>query len=267
MSASVPAPYRVKAYNTAHASENKIHDNVVSKRLGFRGGLVPGVDVYAYLVHAPVAHFGRAWLEHGTVECRFVKPVYDGEQVLVAAEPADAGLALRVESRSTICATGRAELPPPVAVPSLGEPVAATPLEHRPPADEMSLAPGTLLGMRPMSLTRDYLLSYLRDVRETDPIYLDQGLAHPGIILRAANWALNHNVVLGPWMHVGSTVHNFGLAHVGDEITSRARVSANYERKGHRFVELDVLVVANCRTPVACIAHTAIYRPRQLAAA
>ena len=35
------------------------------------------------------------------------------------------------------------------------------------------------------------------------------GLVHPGTILHIGNWALRHNVVLGPWMHVGSTVQHF----------------------------------------------------------
>ena len=45
----------------------------------------------------------------------------------------------------------------------------------------------------------------------------------------------------------------------------RARITGNYEHKGHRFVELDALVLAGERIPVAHIAHTAIYRPRQVA--
>ena len=43
------------------------------------GGLVPGVDVMAYMMHLPVAKWGRAFLERGLIEARFVKPVYDGE--------------------------------------------------------------------------------------------------------------------------------------------------------------------------------------------
>jgi acyl dehydratase len=72
-------PYQVEAFNTAKDSENKIHDDAVAQRFGFTGGLVPGVDVYGYIAHLPVARWGRAWLEHGTAECRFFKPVYDGE--------------------------------------------------------------------------------------------------------------------------------------------------------------------------------------------
>jgi acyl dehydratase len=77
---------------------------------------------------------------------------------------------------------------------------------------------------------------------------------------------LRHNVVLGPWIHVGSTVQHFAAARVGQTISARARVTANYDHKGHRFVELDILVLADDGIAVAHIAHTAIYRPRQVAA-
>src|SRR3954453_96570 len=39
----------VTAFNTDTASSNRIHDDATARRFGFRGGLVPGVDVYAYL--------------------------------------------------------------------------------------------------------------------------------------------------------------------------------------------------------------------------
>src|ERR1700729_1553486 len=55
--------YRVSAYNTSKLSENKIHDDAVARKYGFSGGLVPGVDVLAYMLHMPVAKWGRAFLE------------------------------------------------------------------------------------------------------------------------------------------------------------------------------------------------------------
>jgi hypothetical protein len=79
MAAAALAPYCVEAFNTAKVSENKIHDDAVARRFGFGGGLVPGVDVYAYMTHLPVVRWGRAWLERGAAECRFQKPVYDGD--------------------------------------------------------------------------------------------------------------------------------------------------------------------------------------------
>ena len=108
MSETSLAPYRVTARNTAIASENKIHDDAVARRFGFAGGLVPGVEVYAYMTHVPVERWGRAWLERGKAECRFIKPVYDGQLAAVTGKVADAGLDIAVETEAGLCATGRA---------------------------------------------------------------------------------------------------------------------------------------------------------------
>ena len=108
MNAAALAPYRVSAYNTAHDSDNKIHDDATARRFGFSGGLVPGVDVYGYMTHMPVARWGRAWLERGTAECRFFKPVYDGEIAELVAEEKSGVLSIEVMSRGQLCATGSA---------------------------------------------------------------------------------------------------------------------------------------------------------------
>src|SRR5258708_20469577 len=71
--------YRVSAYNTAKLSENKMHDDTVAKRFGFSGGLVPGVDVMAYMMHLPVRKWGFAFLQPALIDAPFIKPVYDGE--------------------------------------------------------------------------------------------------------------------------------------------------------------------------------------------
>ena len=66
---------------------------------------------------------------------------------------------------------------------------------------------------------------------------------------------------------MGSTVQNLGLGRVGDTLTTRARVTKNYEHKGHKWVEIDALVLADGTRPLARVTHIAIYRPRQLAQA
>src|SRR5213080_5388663 len=99
-------PYRVQAYNTSKQSENKIHDDAVARRYGFSGALVPGVDVMAYMMYLPVAKWGRAFLERGLIEARFVKPVYDGETAEVRGNESDGVLSIEIESRGQLCATG-----------------------------------------------------------------------------------------------------------------------------------------------------------------
>ena len=119
-----------------------------------------------------------------------------------------------------------------------------------------------LLGIAPWRPSAADLAEYLRGVSETDPIYAREGLAHPGQVLRLCNRALVENVVLGPWIHVGSRVENLSAGRIGQEFTLRGRILSNTERKGHRFVELDALVLADADVPAARIRHTAIWRLR-----
>src|SRR3990167_8711712 len=79
----MPLIRTLTAFNTATASENRIHADDVASRFGFTGGLVPGVDVFAYMAHAPVALWGRDWLSEGRIRAKFGKPVYDGDETLV----------------------------------------------------------------------------------------------------------------------------------------------------------------------------------------
>ena len=93
--------YRVSAYNTSKQSENKIHDDTVARRFGFSGGLVPGVDVMAYMMHLPVEKWGRAFLERGLIDARFVKPVYDGEIAELVAEEKSGVLSIEVTAAAS----------------------------------------------------------------------------------------------------------------------------------------------------------------------
>jgi acyl dehydratase len=260
-------PYRVSAYNTAKESENKMHDDTVAKRFGFSGGLVPGVDVMAYMMHLPVRKWGRAFLERGLIESRFVKPVYDGENAIVSGEEKDGVLTIAVESRGQLCATGSASLP--AAAPSISSAdfKETAPVAERRPVDATSYVAGQWLGTVPRAWAGDAASGYLTDVRESDPIYARQGLGHPGLLQRIMNKVLVDNAILGPWIHVGSRMQLLAAARSGDELTARAKVTGNYEKKGHRFVELDAIIVANGATPVAHCQHTAIYQPREQAAA
>jgi len=259
--------YRVSAYNTSKDSENKIHDDTVARRFGFSGGLVPGVDVMAYMMHMPVAKWGRAFLEHGLIEARFVKPVYDGETAEVGAVEDGGALAIEVVSRGEVCATGSAALPaaaPNFALTDFRE-VAA--VSERKPVSASSYQIEKWLGTIPRRWEGDAAREYLADIREADPIYARENLGHPGLLQRVMNKVLVDNAILGPWIHVGSRMQLLSVANTGDELTARARVVGNYEKKGHRFVELDALVVANGKTPLAHCWHIAIYQPREQAAA
>jgi acyl dehydratase len=260
-------PYRVQAYNTAKQSENKMHDDTVAKRFGFSGGLVPGVDVMAYMMHQPVAKWGRAFLERGLIDARFLKPVYDGEMAELTAEESNGVLSIEVHSRGQLCATGTASLPASAPDVSMANYKDVAAVAERRPVSAASYELGKWLGTTPRDWPGEAASEYLADIRETDPIYAKEGLGHPGLLQRVMNRALVDNAILGPWIHVGSRMQLLSAAKAGDVITARAKVIGNYDKKGHRFVELDALVVANGQTPLAHCWHIAIYQPREQAAA
>jgi len=258
------------AHNTATESDNKIHDDSVARRLGFTGGLVPGVDVYAYLTHPPAVAWGLAWLERGTMRARFDRPVYDGDRVrIVAGELREdaAGLHADLElrnSRDERCASATATLPSaPSEPPNPTQWADVAQVAERPPASPESLAIGTAFGLAPHGFHADRASVYLDDVRETAELYRQEGVAHPGWLLRDANYVLSGNVRLGPWIHVESATQHFRLVRDGQTVQTRASVSNEWEHKGHRFVTLDVGVLADGEV-AARVAHTAIYAPRQV---
>jgi hypothetical protein len=259
--------YRVEAYNTSKLSENKIHDDTVARRFGFSGGLVPGVDVMAYMMHLPVEKWGLPFLERGLIDARFVKPVYDGEIAEVSGQENGGVISIEVKGRGELCATGAASLPPSAPSISIADYPQVAPVSDRMPVDAASYEVGKWLGTVPRRWAGEAAAEYLGDVRESNSLYAREGLGHPGLLQRVMNKVLVDNAILGPWIHVGSRMQLLNAARSGDELTARAKVTANYEKKGHRFVELDALVVGNGEMPLAHCWHIAIYQPREQAAA
>ena len=264
-------PYEVIAHNTATQSDNKIHDDDVARRFGFSGGLVPGVDVYAYLTHPPAEAWGLEWLERGTMRGRFLSPVYEGETITVSMVDhgeRDGGPSVQLEvtnAAGDVCATGEASLPDramqDVPTAALWPDVAQA--KAPPPASPLSLGSGTAFGLGRHGFHAAKSGPYLDDVRETLALYRDDGVAHPGWLLRDANFVLSANVRLGPWIHVESVTRHHSLVRDGQVVQTRALVTREWEHKGHRFVELDVAVLAD-EAVAHRVTHTAIYQPRQV---
>jgi acyl dehydratase len=266
-----PLPdYRVKARNTSSNSENKIHDDATARRYGFRGALVPGVTVYAYLTEPLVAAFGPAWLERGTASVRFTRPVLDGEELHAAgivtardakgASASVTGATSAEPEAATLTATLPAGAPTPVNLALYRE----APLpEPRPEATREHLLAVETLGTPVNRYDEAAATEWLERISDPLPLYRGRDAwVHPAFFLDQANRALRQNVRLGPWIHVGSVVRHLGGAHVGETLATRGRVRSLFEKKGREFVELDLVIVAGTGKrprPVAHILHTAIY--------
>ena len=176
----------------------------MARRFGFSGGLVPGVDVMAYMMHLPVEKWGRAFLERGLIDARFVKPVYDGEIAEVTGEESNGVLAIEVQSRGELCATGSASLPAAAPAISLADFDEVAAVAERKPVNASSYESANGSARSRAIGPARRRAEYLADIRETDPIYAREDLGHPGLLQRVMNKVLVDNAILGPWIHVGS---------------------------------------------------------------
>ena len=244
-------PFRVRAVNTAPDSENRMHSDSVAAAYGFRSALVPGVTVYGYMASATIGHFGLNWLERGAMDVRLRTPVYEGDEVVVTVRP-DAHDRAQVEAGQR--ASGAAWIHQESA-PSQEEYRGGAIERHTAALDTL------VIGARLGELVERLDLANSRMSAPLDAAIGHDRFAHPAILLALANKILMENYELGPWIHAASEVRKFGTAKDGEEVRVRAKIDDRYERKGHDFVVLDVILVCRDRV-IERIRHTAIWRPR-----
>jgi hypothetical protein len=162
-----------------------------------------------------------------------------------------------------VCLSGEASIPSTGAAP-LELPAGGALPEHRPDASHESLAVGTVLAPVRRRFSADEHAEFLDFLGDDLELYRRAAIAHPGWLARYCNRVLSENVLLSPWIHVGSTLHHHSALHDGETLDVRGVVTNLYERKGHEFVELDVAMTGDGR-PVLSASHTAIWRPRRAA--
>jgi hypothetical protein len=267
------AAYTLRAYNFATESENKIHDDTVAAKLGFTGGLVPGVALYAYMTVPMVRDFGLDWIKRGTMSAKFIQPIYDGETATVRGTvESETPLRVKLElfnETGALCAVGAAGLPdqhPPID--------ASRYPHHRMPATKYeprvhALPAGTMLGSLKIDRLRpahaEPPTTILDELLETLPIYSGPNAPwHPALLPVRANRLLAENVALGPWIHTASETTHYAVPNPNEEIWLRGFVAESFVKRGHDMVTLDLVAVGDKHSILARILHTAIIRPAQL---
>jgi hypothetical protein len=264
-------PYQVRTHNASTESENRMHSDDVARQFGFKGGLVPGVTVFAHMTQPIVARHGEAWLARGTAEVSFGKPAYEGEllNIHTAAAGADAYVLTCLNEQGVELARMNAALPSTRATPDArGDIPPAPPLPERPTVTWDLMEAGKPFPALAWSPTREENLDWCRDVRDELPLYREGAapLLHPGFILRQANFVLRKRFIIPAWIHAASRITFFEALRVGANYEVRAIPEEKWNHKGHEFVRLYVAVRRGQHT-VAEVLHAAIFRPRVRSAA
>lgn len=262
------------ANNFAFESENKIHADDVAAQFGFKGGLVPGVGVLAYMTQPIVEALGRDWLERGHLVGKFIQPVYHDEVVTLHANVAnESPLTFKLEARNAqneLCGVGEASLPdsPPTPpdraqYPQAPQPAAA---DRFPPRISALTADETVMGSLECEASWQTPLEgpdpFVDAVCDPLPIYRGpEAACHPALIAAYANRLLKNNVDLGPWIHTASDVQFFALPAEGQPVSLRGKVAKTFEKRGHEIVELDLALFDAADRVLTHIIHTAIVYP------
>ena len=260
------APYQVRTHNPSTQSENRMHSDDVARQFGFKGGLVPGVTVFAHLTQPLVARYGEAWLARGTADVSFSKPAYEGELLSIHTTDSAKGshILTCLNEQGVELARVTAALPAAAAQADVrGEIPPAPHLLERPTVtwDLMEISkPFPALAWSP---TRDENLAWCDDTRDELALYREgtAPLLHPGLILRQANFVLRKRFIIPAWIHAASRITFFEALRAGADYEVRAIPEEKWNHKGHEFVRLYVALRRGQRT-VAEILHTAIFRPR-----
>ena len=265
----IPPPLELTARNTAAESENKIHDDAEARRYGYGGGLVPGVTLYAYLTQLALAAYGPAWLERGTTDCAFRRPVYEGETVRCEGAPSDEGAALdlRVLRDGVLCAGGPFALADAAAVPvplSAGPPPRQPLPELRPDTVPLGMALAPLHGV----VTEEGAAAYAEATDDPNSWYRGPSpfggpLVPPGWLAARQAPLLRHNFRFGPSIHARSRVRHLAPAFAGRAYITTGVIRETFERNGNHYLILDAQTHDDEDRLVYQVEHTSIFSVRR----
>src|SRR5436305_11008148 len=82
----------VRPRNRWQGAENSMHTDAVAKKIGMRGGTIPGTVHLSHFAPLLTGLLGERWLERGQVSMFYTFATLDGEEVRAVVEtPVDAG--------------------------------------------------------------------------------------------------------------------------------------------------------------------------------
>ncbi|MEX0941536.1 MAG: hypothetical protein WD002_03235 [Pseudomonadales bacterium] len=266
--------WTAEAMNTAPDSQNQIHGDDIARKYGFKGGLVPGVTISAYLIQPAVDSWGMDWLERGAAHVRVSSPLYDGEQftVNITQEFKDHYKAELARPDGTVSATADISLTGPVET-------AGTPPVRRMDqiAEKDFIGPKAsfetfkqlkqegCLAFRYRWGSKHRMNAYIENqALMPELLRLDGGgYANMSFILGCSNWVLASNAQMNPWVHLETRSQNFRAVPADTRIIAEMDIDNFYEKKGHEFIDVNVNLFDEANDDcLAVIALRAIYKLR-----
>jgi acyl dehydratase len=244
-------------------NQDSIHDDVVAQKHGFRSAPVPASIVYEPLCRLSYAQWGLDWVRRGFLEVRFLKPVFDADQLTAIIEADGMADIARVHVKNdvgSICAEGQAGLGGEAQL-NMGA-YDVLPLPKVPAELGAECTGPLLLGSEQMTTSPT---AATESVMRFQPLW--EQYADPTVLSPVLFQSLSIRDMLqslhfaSPAIIVSTRTSHQGPATPGETLASAGSVVRNYESKGNLCIDTDQLVTAGGR-PVAWVQRTTIYRRR-----
>jgi hypothetical protein len=217
---------------------------------------VPGFAVTGWLVRYPVEQWGGEWIEHGSMEVRYRRPLHVGDQLTITVReavdddsPSDRGrVAQRLEflihdENQTAVASGWAAAPDPAkSIVHVDSSAVPNPL-LRPYASALL---GQSLGTLTTIFDADRDLAFVGFLGADDP-WVKRRDAHPTVLAWCANVLVRQAIefTLGQWKHAGTQSEQYRAIPDGAELRFVGRVAKTFGAGSHEFFVAEVLVEAD----------------------
>ncbi|MGD9891708.1 MAG: hypothetical protein AB7R89_00180 [Dehalococcoidia bacterium] len=233
-------------------SDDGIHSDETARGLGFAGGFVPGVTLYAH-VAAALLNQGIDWLRTGSVAYRFRRPVYDGEEVQFTIDAEQPAFTIASPDGSDARSLGQLEVnePPPEVAPAAPVTPVRAPLGAQ---DQIGVPLQITAAIPPERAAAAIAASGDYDWQENGRTLLPAGL-----------W-LNPINLLRTYYDSAVTIHYAGRVwhhspvYLGETVIKRGHITGFEERKGNQIVSFVVAIETDGGRPVATVEHQSVYQ-------
>ncbi len=257
------------ALNQAEDSANEIHSDRVARQFGFRGGLVPGVTISAYLIQPAVSAWGLDFLQRGAAHVRVAAPLYDGEPFEVRILEED-----QTSYRAEIL---QGTAPSAVADVSLPEIAETAPARRADPLGDKDFRPpaATPTTMQRLQAQGCLAFRYMWRKKNNEPYVSDLtaipellrpdqgGYANMNFLLGCSNWVLAANAHMNPWMHLETRSQNYRAVAADTPLIAELAILDLFSKKGHEFVDAQINLFDEADDACVCAIHLrAIYKVR-----
>lgn len=253
------------ARNPIPESENAMHRDDGAAEYGFKGGLVPGITVLAYVCESMRRSLGEPWLQNGYTRLAYRGPIYDRETISVEVDSRGAEAAVVVRSEGGLpCAVGEAAVDGhryTGSKPSLVErPLPTPPAEFAGQAMVGMEELGSIVTAPGIEQVCEELTSFGLDPTwyvDADVVPLAY-LAEMWFSLADANFVRS-----GPSILAGNELSVVRPVAFGERLSLRARIDRLFSRRGNRYAMFEIGWFDGDGAACLWALHTSIYDPRR----